>query len=466
MLLTNQFHDALPGTHITPVYQDLLRDYAQIETLGSEIRDTAAKAILPSAHFRESNPALVVLNSLLHPRDDYSSIPLSALPDGYVAVDPDGVPLPQQKTTGLDGTPAVIVRLPEIPPVGYRVIRSAQRAATTVPSKVQATPNTLENALLRATFNTEGELVSLWDKAYEREVILTGQRGNRFQLFEDTPGKYDAWDIVASYSEHEVAIPAGGALRIEENGPLRAALRLDKPCRQSRIAQRISLCANSRQLKFETRIDWSERQKLLKVAFPVEINAHYATYDIAFGNMARPNHRNTSYDAARFEVPAHQWMDLSQGDYGVSLLNDCKYGHEADAKTMRLTLLKGSIYPDPYADREPHAFTYCLYPHPGDWRDAQTIHAALNLNQPLHVLPIPGVPHSAEAHSFIRCDAPLVERHNRRTRAKIQFERRVRAAWACNLMEEPEAELCPRDEQVEVLLKPYEIITLRIALDR
>jgi alpha-mannosidase len=270
---------------------------------------------------------------------------------------------------------------------------------------------------------------------------------------------------------------------------VRASLLLKRPIRGSKLVQRISLYAGSRALHFETFIDWVERQKLLKVAFPVDVNTHHATYDIAYGNMARPNHRNTSYDAARFEVPAHMWMDLSEGGYGVSLINDCKYGHEANGNVMRLSLLKGSIYPDPKGDLEEHCFTYCLYPHAGDWREGGTVREALDLNSPPHVCLAKsggalgeGDTNSADAYSFVSCEAPnltlealklseegedvivrLVERHNRRTRTRLVFERPVAAAHSCNLMEEREEELATDGRQVELDVRPYEIVTLRVA---
>ena len=273
---------------------------------------------------------------------------------------------------GLDGNAYFLVAFPQVPGVGYRSFRLGLDAEAQIANSVQATDSTLENELIRVTFNRSGEIVSLWDKEEQREVIVSGERGNRFQLYEDIPGKYDAWDIVASYAEHEIDISGDATLVVDETGPLRASLRLEKSFLNSSITQRISLSAGSRQLVFETVVDWAERQKLLKVGFPLEINATHATYDIAYGNLQRPTHRNTSYDAAKFEVPAHQWMDVSQGDYGVSLLNDCKYGHEANGKTIRLSLLKGSVFPDESADLGQHHFTYALYPHAGSWEEAGT----------------------------------------------------------------------------------------------
>ena len=274
--------------------------------------------------------------------------------------------------------------------------------------------------------------------------------------------------------DHPIDIAGQARLAMDERGPVRASLRLEKKIGASKLVQRISLCAGSRRLEFETQVDWVERQRLLKVAFPVAINAAFATYDIAYGNMPRPTHRNTSYDRAKFEVPAHQWMDLSQGDYGVSVLNDCKYGCDVLGQTMRLTLLKGSVFPDPKADIETHRFTYALYPHAGDWRTGQTIPEAMTLNHPALVRPVrarsvkitdgeslfigtapnltlEAVKRSEDGkHLIVR----LVERHNAATTAELVFPRPIKSAWSCNLMEKIEQRLAVDGCRVKFSAKP------------
>ncbi len=483
-LLTTQFHDSLPGTHIHEVVEDLLEAYARLDTLGQAIRDQALATLFQPdpATPRVAGPTCaIVFNAFLHPRNDFVLIPAPDLAGLSLAV--DGQLVPRQTVTDLGGNVYCLAKVTEIPPVGYQVfelVASQSGGEAGLSAPVRAEGLTLENALIRATFDERGELISLWDKEGERQVIVHGKPGNHFQLFEDIPGKYDAWDIVATYADHEINMVGDCSIAVEENGPVRASLRLEKSFRQSHITQRISLYADSRQLAFETRVHWNERQKLLKVGFTVDVHADWATYDIAYGNLRRPNHRNTSYDAAKFEVPAHQWMDLSQKDYGVSLLNDSKYGHEANGQQMRLTLLKGSVYPDEYADVGDHDFTYALYPHAGSWEDAPVIQQAANLNQPMLVkLDRRGV--ATSRHGFITCEAAnitleavkraedraamivrVVERHNRLTRTKLFFDRPVKQAWACDLMENVEGELKPEGSAVPVTLRPYEILTMRL----
>ncbi len=478
LFLTTQFHDSLSGTHITEVLGDLLKEHEQVRLSASILRQHAASVLL-GPHDDPTHSELALFNSFLHPRTSIVTIPKEDL-GGYLPLSGDGKPLPTQSATGLDGNTYLLVAFPQVPGVGYRSFRLGLDAEAQIANSVQATDSTLENELIRVTFNRSGEIVSLWDKVVQREVITTGGVGNHFQLYEDIPGKYDAWDIVATYAEHEIDISGNFSLIVDENGPLRASLRLEKSFLNSSITQRISLAAGSRQLVFETIVDWAERQKLLKVGFPLEINATHATYDIAYGNLQRPTHRNTSYDAAKFEVPAHQWMDVSQGDYGVSLLNDCKYGHEANGKTIRLSLLKGSVYPDESADIGQHHFTYALYPHPGSWEEAGTIQQALNLNHNLLVQMNTALPQGRK-HSFISCEAKnitleamkqaedgegvilrLVEQHNKSGTVTLVFDRMVEKAWACDLMENNEVEIQPNDMKLTFDVKPYEIKTLRV----
>lgn len=477
LMLGTQFHDALPGTHINEVYHELLDQYRQLTAVADQVQSAAADALFGDDHGEN----ILIFNSLLTARGN--SIAISAhILGGHQLADAAGTPYLQQAVTNLDGSATVWVALGDtsadrLPPAGYRVFTRTALTADTR-AEVSASATVLENRYLRAEFTANGELVSLWDKEADRSVLVSGAVGNHFQLYEDRPGRYDAWDIVASYVEQELPLSGETSLTVDENGPLRASLRLVRHVFDSTITQRISLLADARVLTFETEIDWYERQRLLKVGFPVAINARHASYDIAYGSIERPTHRNTSYDAARFEVPAHRWMDISEAGYGVALLNDSKYGHEAHGHWMRLTLLKGSISPDSLADREKHHFTYQLYPHIGGWREGGVVHGASVLNTPLYAQ---HTSQPASDHSFITCDAPnvtleamkrsedgaelivrLVERYNQHTRAALTFDRQLTAACTCNLMEQHEQALTVHENTIAVEFKPREIVTLAL----
>jgi alpha-mannosidase len=480
-LLTQQMHDALPGTHIGEVYPELLAGYDGILKTGSQVRQSAAGSIARRLFGLGRKQRLVVLNSTLQERDDLVAVPTDDLA-GRRVTDDAGRPLVQQDVADLDGTRRTLIESPPVPPVGLRVLGLTSGKAPGATRRVGVTDRSLENEHLRATFSDDGRLLSLIDKGGDREVLVRGEPGNRFQLFEDTPGRYDAWDIVETYRDHEIDIAGNAHLRVDETGPLRASLLLVKRIANSTLTQRISLAAGSQQLVFETMVDWRERQRLLKVGFTVDVNTDHATYDMAYGSIARPNHRNNSHAAARFEVCGHQWMDMSQGDWGVSLLNDGKFGHDALGKTMRLTLLKGSIHPDPNADVETHHFTYALYPHSRPWQDADTIGQAMRLNSPLYATLVNAGAAGDPTHGFLNCNVPnltleaikqgedgrhvvvrLVERCNRSTHAKLTFDRPARGAWSCDLMEQTERKLPTPAGRVELRVKPCEIVTLRLA---
>src|SRR5690606_8833709 len=240
-------------------------------------------------------------------------------------------------------------------------------------------------------------------KTHDREVLAPGARGNVLQYFEDKPLAFDAWDIDPYYQESLREVTDLVEAVVEESGPLRGALRLTWRLGQSLITRRIRLGAGQRRIDFRTTVDWRERRTLLKVAFPVRVRARHATYDIGFGAIERPTHWNTSWDWAKFEVPAHRWADLSEGNYGVALLNDSKYGHDVKDHVMRLTLLRSPVSPDPGADLGVHDFTYALLPHAGDWRAGDVTRAAHELNVPLRV--VPGAASGAESFELVTVGA-------------------------------------------------------------
>ena len=214
-------------------------------------------------------------------------------------------------------------------------------------------------------------------------MLAPGARGNRFQLHPDYPNFYDAWDIDRFALDQSVDLDEVESIELVEPGPLRAGIRVTRRFGDSRLTQVIRLDAGSRFVEFDTEVEWHETNRLLKVAFPVDVRSLRATYEIQYGHVERPTHANTSWDVARFEVCAHKWADLSEPGYGVALLNDCKYGYDISGNVIRLSLLRAPTWPDPVADRGHHRFTYRLLPHAGDLRDAGVIDAGYDLNVPI-----------------------------------------------------------------------------------
>lgn len=269
-----------------------------------------------------------------------------------------------------------------VPALGYRVVEAGAAPAA-------------NDDVLDITFGDDGRITSIFDKEAQREV-LAGP-GNALVLFEDRPPHWDAWDVDASYMDK------GETLVGAVDGNV-VTYRFG----DSTITQTVNV--HGRRVDFVTEVDWQERRKLLKAAFPVAVHTRRATFEIQYGHVERPTHRNTSWDVARFEVSGHKWADLSEPGYGVALLNDCKYGYDVVGNTMRLSLLRAPQSPTPDIDRGRHRFTYSLLPHVGDLREAGVIDEAYRLNIPLRQVPLPADRAGAKPASWapFAVDAPGV----------------------------------------------------------
>ena len=243
----------------------------------------------------------------------------------------------------------------------------------------------LENALVRVEIGDDGTLASVHDKRAGREVLAG--RGNQLWAYVDKPRDWDAWDLEATYAEDGQELPPADEIRIVEPGPHRAAIRVTRTFRGSRVVQDVRLWAGSARIDLFTRIDWHDRRWLLKARFPLAVRSARATFETAFGVVERPTHRNTSWDAAKFEVPGHRFADLSEPGYGAALLNDGRYGHHALGNELGLSLLRSPVWPDPLADEGAHELTYSLLPHPGGWLEGGVLAEAEDLNRPLPCRP-------------------------------------------------------------------------------
>ena len=247
------------------------------------------------------------------------------------------------------------------------------------------------------------------------------------------------------------------------------------------ITQTYTLYAGARRLDFVTHTDWHEREKVLKAEFPADIRARYSTFHVAHGALQRPTFANDPFETAMFECCAHQWVDLSEADYGVAILNNCKYGHDISGSLMRITLMRGPICPDPKGDIGEQDFVYSLYPHAGSWSDAGVGREARLLNQPLTAVYCETGSGEAETCSFIGISAPNVtleafkaaqdgkglilrinETEQRHTEAFITLPFAPAFVYETNLMEENEREVPFTETGFAVSLKPFEVKTFRI----
>ena len=480
-ILLNQFHDVLPGSSIAEVYSDAAKLDSEARAIGAHIRDEALEVLRRQLDWGEGR--LVVLNTLPWERSD--AVQLS----GSVATSVNG----GQRTTDWQGNECVLVDGMRVPSYGGRVLAGGTGKIDSEVGECSIVRNdngvvTLQNDYYELALDDNGEIERLYDRRAGREVLAPGQTGNQLIAYEDRPLNFDAWDIDIFYEEKSYPLREHIEIRILEEGPIRVTAEVVRFYVSSRVTQRISLWRSSPRIDFATEIDWHEHQTLLKAAFPVAINSAQATYEIQFGHVQRPTHRNTLWDMARFEVCAHRWVDLGEGGYGVSLLNDSKYGHDIHDNVMRLTLLKSGIVPDANADLGIHHFTYSLLPHQGDWREAQVVRRAYELNVPLlatgsATTVVDGTGDRGETYSFLQSDCEhvvvetikpaedgdglivrLYEAHNQRGKGMITFAQPIVFAQECNLLEEPSKNADYSGHSLQFHVRPFEIKTFRVRL--
>ncbi|MGV3488193.1 MAG: alpha-mannosidase [Tuberibacillus sp.] len=469
ILLRNQFHDIIPGSSINEVYKDSREEYREAEQFAVEARNHAKNILVeetPSLSFTVINDASWVRTSLV-------SIPVHEGMEQGTWTNWNG-----QELESIKSDNHWVIKVENVPAMGYAVItfNAGNRVGGgDIPFNI--TDHKIKTPFYELEWNERGQLTRLYDKRAEREVLKENACGNVLQVFEDKPLRFDAWDIDIFYQEKMIEVTDIQNIEVVEANALKAVIQFTWVYRNSKIKQNMILYSASPRIDFETKVDWHEQHQLLKAAFPVEIRATEATYDIQFGNVKRPTHWNTSWDYARFETVGHQWADLSEQGYGVSLLNNCKYGYDIKDSTMRLSLIKSATYPDHSQDQGEHAFTYSLLPHEGDWVGGQTIQEAWDLNQPLgyfagktdrqilslfttsvdHVV-IDAIKKAEDANQVV---LRLHECIGQRGQVEIKSDFKIKAWQECDLMERPVGETT-KDSTMVFNIKPYEIKTFLV----
>jgi alpha-mannosidase len=481
-VLTNQFHDILPGSSVKEVYAEAEENYSRGRKNAIGLRADACKTLLSGIDTRGEGEPIVVFNTLGWERHD-PVVREGNLPKGSFHVqDAKGVPVPHQTIAGPDGKKSLLLAPNAVPSMGHAVYRIMRGGASPQASSLKATRTLLENDFFRLHLDPKGTFTSIFDKQAEREVLAKGARGNVLQMFHDEPHCWDAWDVDFNFSENSWEWDDLQSIEVVEEGPLRAALKLVRKNGNSILRQRILIYRDVPRIDFETEVDWFEKLVLLKVAFPVNVRSSHATYEIQFGAIERTTHRNTPFDRARFEVPHLRWADLSEGNYGVALANDSKYGFDTEGNVLRLSLLRAPTSPDDHADEGRHTFTYSLIPHNGDWRQGEVVRRAIELNTPLIACPakkskglIPAV------HSWVQSDMPsvvmegikkaekgkelilrLYESQGNRGTVNLHFGFPVEKAWECDLMEEHDKALRVARNSVRLEMSPFEIRTVKL----
>ena len=463
-ILCHQFHDIIPGSSIGEVYADSRKNYAGALEKIDRVQNGAVCTLI-----QEAEQAYTVYSANSFAREEL--VWISATEEGAFA-DAQGRQLKAQRGEG-----------------GYWVLVPAKPfAAVSIrfcPGQLQEEGSSfcvrqdgMNTPHYQIRWNPQGQITGIYDRTNDRELVRPGTIANALELYEDKPMDYEAWDVDIYYQEKKQTLLPVGIPTVTEQGSLRTVLTWQYRTAASEIRQNMILYAHSRRIDFDTHVQWHETRKLLKAVFYTDIRTTRATYDIQFGHVERPTHWNNSWDQAKFEVCGHKWADISESDYGISLLNNGKYGHSIKDGVMGLSLLRSPKYPDTTADMGAHHFTYSLLPHAGNVTQGSTIEEANALNQGARVIPgifrdqrrIVTVDSSAvqiDAIKKAEDDGAIVVRVHecRGSRAKFTLtsEYPVEKILPCNLLEHPVGEEILRSGVSDVL-RPFEIRTYKLYL--
>lgn len=468
ILLTNQFHDILPGTSIHEAMEECRDSYKVMH----EKLDDVYASLVPAfnAAVNPAQDSVVVRNVL---NWACSRLVQVTVGDSVCGVtDLDGKALP---CTVQDGTLTFYAE--NVPALGYKVFALTQKQATF--ESVIATKDTLENSYLKVSIDENGLLDSVYDKVNDRQILVG--KGNLLTISFDKPKSESAWNLEYDYQKKFWELTEADSVEVIESSAVRGVVRVVRHFHESTITQDYILEYNKPTLDFETTVDWHEREKILKAAFPVDIRNRNVSCEIAHGSAEYPTHHNTPFDLAKFEFCAHKWADLSEGGYGVSLLNDCKYGYNVVENVMKITLMRGPMMPDPLGDVGISTFRYSLYPHSGTWREADTVKLGFFENNPLQADLVPASDGNDSEKSFgfisaenIVLDAVKVaqdgngiivrmyEAETRHSTVTAKFDFTYSKVIETNLMECDEQEIPCENKAFTFRVKPHEVKTFRL----
>lgn len=489
VILKNQFHDILPGSAIQEVYEDSAKEYASLFAVQQRLERQALTVLSDAAAGRRGDVAV------FNPNGTAGKAPV-VIPEAKLrecaGLQPEAVKYaltngekeyPLQKTE--EGLLAVVE---DIPAKGFSCFRvcalSDDHGSLQTENAVKLTERTADTPFFHVELDEKGHFSSIYDKKCHREIIPDGQRANVIISYEDKPHNFDAWDINNYYTEKSWPADALTSVRVIENGPVRGCIRLERSYLSSVIVQYIYFYRDMYQIDIRNEIDWKEKQILLRDYFPVDVHTNEAVYEIQYGNVRRPAHYNTSWDFAKFEVCAHKWLDVSEGGYGVSILNDCKYGCSVHDGVIGLSMLKSAVYPNPAADKEHHTFSYAICPHEGDFRTGHIVEKAYLFNNPYRAAVKEKDGGRLPAReSFVHADQEnivievvkkqedgeavvirMYECHNRRTSVKLEFAMEISEAYTADMLENRQDRLKTESRSILMEMKPYEIATILVKL--
>ncbi|MBQ6164378.1 MAG: alpha-mannosidase [Clostridia bacterium] len=476
-ILLNQFHDIIPGSSIAPVYKDSKEQYEKIIKDGRYLLADAAERIAAAVNI--DGESVTVFNTIGFACE--RAVETGArIPEGLCICGDDGAPLPQQKTH--DGRTVFLAK--GLPAKGYRAFRllpgDPGKEGTAI-----VNGNHIETRFYDVTFSDQMEISSFYCKMLRREAVPKGKVWNRIIAFEERPYQDKNWNTNAYFEEKSEIVDNVQSARLLENGPVRAVFEITRKFKNSHVKQLLIFYNHDERVDVRSEIDWNERSTIVKAEFPLDVNAEKATYDIQFGNIERPTHSNTVADFAKFEASAHKWADMSDNGFGVSILNDCKYGYNIKDGRIRLSLLRSQNQPQDGQDLGyTHFFTYAIYPHAGPVASSDVVLQGYDLNVPAECVVGKGGGKLPAALSLISCnrdnivietvkkaedsDALIVrayETWNMRARdcifsTDLQFEE----VGECDMMEENETpvKIGADKKSFASSFRPFEIKTFRI----
>jgi alpha-mannosidase len=458
LVLFNQFHDILPGSSIDSVYMDAHATYDTAWALLDSLEAASFARLRARMDTRGRDPALVVFNPL-----------------GWVRGGRVGISTATTEGTGAD---TAWIHVDSVPAFGAMVAHPSgapgRRVAPT------AGPDWIENAVLRVEVDTTtGAIVRIYDKRAGREALAAGGRANVLQVLDDRPAQWDAWNLMPNPETWEVqAVRRTGGQADSEA----ARFRIERAWGNSVFRQTLVLWRDADYLDVENDVDWQERRKLLKVAFAFGVTPDSATFEIPYGTIGRSGRPATQAERAKWEMPGQRWADVSADGYGVSVLNDSKYGWDYRDGVLRLSLLKAAIWPDSTADRGRHRFRFAVLPHAGDWREARIERRAAEYNVPLVAAPEPAHPGPLgrvtgrggtdaagvsiawlkRAEESDRMVLRVVEWHGRAADVGIVLPCAARRAHRANLLEDAGDAVPVSDGMARLSLRAFEIATLMV----
>ncbi|MEA2067234.1 MAG: glycoside hydrolase family 38 C-terminal domain-containing protein [Thermotogota bacterium] len=456
-LLHNEFHDILPGSSIREVYETAEKELSEIIEKAKDIKNTGLLNFVT-----HDEKTIIVFNPGSHKRPLLFEADLK----GKTLSMESGKSLKIQKTQNgwLYFGEAMI------DPFSSMKLFVREKEAPVKNDDISSDDRILENSLVRIIVNEDGT-IKMYDKVLGREVFEDS--GNKLFLYDDVPPKWDAWDIDIDYEKSARQLKASEIKRVE-TGEIKQSFEVKYRFNDTIISQDYILHSHSKRLDIKTNIDWHHRKTLLRAIFPVNVLSRKAKYDIGTGYIERPTHKNTDFEKARFETIAHRWMDLTEAGFGVSLLNDGKYGHSCSGNVMGISLLRSPVFPHFFADEGKHSFTYSIYPHKGD-EVLNTIKQAEQLNKPLIVAK--GTPTTKKSLVNISEEnfkvlalkrgkhgeiiLRIAEITGKRGSVDIMLNNfEYRKVWKSNILEEKKEELILIDKMIKLEYRPFKIYTL------